>query len=54
MASLTYQGYAGIAGWLTRFVQLDGTYNLGVTTNPEIQASRTSHTGTLALVVRIP
>lgn len=50
----SYQGYAGIAGWLTRYFQLDGTYSLGVTTNPAIQASRTSHTGTLAMVVRIP
>lgn len=50
----SYQGYAGIAGWLTHFVQLDGTYSLGVTVNPAIQASRTSHTGTLSMVVRIP
>lgn len=49
-----YQGYAGIAGWLTRFVQLGGTYEIGVTFNPAIQARRTSHTGTLSMVVRIP
>lgn len=50
----SYQGYAGIAGWLTHFVQLAGTYDIGVTVNSAIQARRTSHTGTLSMVVRIP
>lgn len=49
-----YQGYAGIAGWLTRYFRIEGTYNVGVGVNPTIQASRTSHTGTLSMVARIP
>ena len=49
-----YRGYAGIAGWLTRFVQLGATYDMSVGVSSAVQARRTNHSGTLSILVRIP
>ncbi len=49
-----YRGHAGIAGWLTRFVRIEGDYEVIVGVSPAVQASRTTHIGTLSMLVRIP